>query len=411
MRERLVVTLVAMTVGLIVVFGAVRAYSTADLVQDQERELVTRSADLIAATVAAHGDADVTAGFLSGLTRPAQTLTYVNTAGATIRSGAAAGHDDDISVSREVVGGGQVTLTQASSVSSDRVSDELLPLVLLGVGLAVIAAVVGWLLAQRFAYPFRRLAADAQRIGAGHFDVDVHRSSIREAADMGDALRRAAQQLDSLMQRERELAVVASHELRTPLTALRLSLEDLTMWPQTPPDVAEELQHSLAEVDRLSGVVTNLLERGDGRHLGATSDIDLNVVASEAAERWSDRAALDGRRIELVRSAAAPARVVRSPLDRVVDILIDNALVHGTGTVTVAFERAGGHLQYSVTDEGPRALETGVVHTSPAGAGADLTDAATQAESLGGFLAVADVPTTRLLLVLPHLPRPGGVDR
>jgi signal transduction histidine kinase len=395
MRERLVVTLVAMTVGMIAVFGAVRAYSTANLVEDQERSMVDVSADLVAVAVATRGDAEVTAGYLSRLTHADQTVTYVSGDGTTIRSGAAAGHDDDIAASRAVEGGGRITLTQSASVSSDRVSKELLPLVVLGITLAILAALIGWLLARRFAHPFRRLAADAQRIGDGHFDVDVHRSSIREAAALGDALEKAARQLDSLMKRERELAVVASHELRTPLTALRLSLEDMTLWPETPPAVGEELLHSLTQVDRLNDVVTTLLERGDGRHLGETSDIDLAVVADDAVTRWRDDPRARGRRI------------VRAPLDRVMDVLVDNALAHGTGTVTVAFERSGGHLRYRVDDEGPRALDTGVVHTSPAGAEAGLTEAATQAESLGGFVAVDDVPHMRVLFVLPPLPRPG----
>jgi signal transduction histidine kinase len=407
MRERLVVTLVAMTVGMIAVFGAARAYSTADLVEDQERSMVDVSADLVAVAVATRGATEVTAGYLSQLTHADQTVTYVSDDGTTIRSGAAAGHDDDITASRAVEGGGRITLTQSASVSSDRVSKELLPLVVLGITLAILAAIIGWLLARRFAHPFRRLAADAQRIGDGHFDVDVHRSSIREAAALGDALEKAARQLDSLMKRERELAVVASHELRTPLTALRLSLEDMTLWPETPPAVGAELLHSLTQVDRLNDVVTTLLERGDGRHLGETSDIDLAVVADDAVTRWRDDPRARGRRIELAPSDAAPARVVRAPLDRVMDVLVDNALTHGTGTVTVAFERSGGHLRYRVDDEGPRALDTGVVHTSPAGAEAGLTEAATQAESLGGFVAVDDVPHMRVLFVLPPLPRPG----
>ena len=405
MRERLVVTLVSLTVGILVVFGVVRAYSTAELVQEQERTTVTQSADLVAAAVAARGDGATTSKYLSELAHADQSITYVRADGTTVRSGTDVGHDD-LSVSRPVENGGEITLSQAASVGSDRVAEELLPLVLLGLALAAIAAVVGWLLARRFAHPFRRLAADAQRIGDGHFDVDVHRSSMREAADMGDALRSAAGQLDALVRRERELAVVASHELRTPLTALRLSLEDLTLWPQTPPDVGAELQQSLAEVDRLSDVVTTLLERGDGRHLGAVADVDLADVAAEAVDRWADRAKAVNRRIVLAPSQPAPAQVVRAPLDRVLDVLIDNALSHGHGTVTVTFARAGGRLQYSVGDEGARAIDTGVVHTSPDGQSARLTEAARQAESLGGFLAVGDAPTTVWLLVLPHLPRP-----
>jgi len=52
----------------------------------------------------------------------------------------------------------------------------------------------------------------------------------------------------------------ASHELRTPITALRLSLEDLTLWDSTPPAVRAELQRALREIDRLSTAVTRVLE-------------------------------------------------------------------------------------------------------------------------------------------------------
>lgn len=403
MRDRLVVTLVSMTVGMLLVFGAVRAYSTADLVQEHQEATVRQAADLAAIALAARpGDSPVTPSFLASLAHDEQSVTYVDPAGVRITSGDVERGDDDISVTRSVEGGGTVTLTQSGSVSSDQVSEALLPLVLLGLVLVLIAAVIGSLLARRFASPFRRLADDAIRIGNGDFDVEVHRSSIREAADLGQALRSAATQLDTLMQRERELAVVASHELRTPITALRLSLEDLTMWPQTPPEVAEELQHSLAEVDRLSGVVTTLLERGDDGRLGTLVDVDLRDVAAAAIKRWSDQARAQGRGIVLAPSEPSVARVVRATVDRVVDILIENALEHGAGTITVDVVSQESHLGIRVADEGQRAIDTGVVHVSPAGREASLTHAATQAESLGGFVAVGDAATTRVLLALPR---------
>lgn len=403
MRDRLVVTLVSMTVGMLLIFGAVRAYSTADLVQEHQEATVRQAADLAAIALAARqGGSPVTPSFLASLAHDEQSVTYVDPAGVRFTSGDVERGDDDISVTRSVEGGGTVTLTQSGSVSSDQVSEALLPLVLLGLVLVLIAAVIGSLLARRFASPFRRLADDAIRIGNGDFDVEVHRSSIREAADLGQALRRAATQLDTLVQRERELAVVASHELRTPITALRLSLEDLTMWPQTPPEVAEELQHSLAEVDRLSGVVTTLLERGDDGRLGTLVDVDLRDVAAAAIKRWSDQARAQGRDIALAPSEPSVARVVRATVDRVVDILIENALEHGAGTITVDVVSQNSHLGIRIADEGQRAIDTGVVHMSPAGREASLTHAATQAESLGGFVAVGDATTTRVLLALPR---------
>ncbi|MCW2823654.1 MAG: hypothetical protein JWQ91_571 [Aeromicrobium sp.] len=402
MRERLVVTLVTMTVAMLLVFGIIRAYSTANLVEGQQRTAIGQSADLAAVAIAGLGDRPVTTTFLGDLKHDDQTITYVDPDGTTLRTGASS--DDDLTATRAIKGGGRVTLSQDPSVTSDRVSDALLPLVVLGLGLAAISAIIGSLLARRFAYPFRRLADDAIRIGDGHFDVDVHHSSIREAQVLGNALRDAAARLDTLVRRERQLAVVASHELRTPITALRLSLEDLTLWPQTPPDVAAELQHSLAEVDRLSGVVTTLLDSGT-EHLGATSRLDLAVLAAAAVERWADRARSQGRRLVFGSSEPAWTTVVRAPVDRVLDILIENALQHGTGMITVDVVTVGSHLGLRVTDEGSRAFDTGVFHESPAGAEAGLTDAATHAESLGGFVAVDDHPSTRVVLALPRRAR------
>ena len=93
----------------------------------------------------------------------------------------------------------------------------------------------------------------------GRFDVEVPHYGVPEAEAIGSALRRSARDLDALVRREREFAVSASHELRTPVTALRLEIEDVASWPQTPPDVAEELSRALAELDRLSATISTLL--------------------------------------------------------------------------------------------------------------------------------------------------------
>lgn len=410
MRERLVVTLVTLTVGILGVFGVVRAYSTADLVHDQQERVVRQAADLAAVAIAAReqGPSPVTPAFLASMAGRDQRITFEDDRGSSSTSGGegATADDDGVEAVRAVEGGGRVTVSESASMQSERVSDALLPLVLLGLALAAVAAVVGWLLARLFARPFRRLADDAILIGDGHFDVDVHHSSIREAEDLGRALRRAAGQLDTLVRRERDLATVASHELRTPITALRLSLEDLTLWPQTPPDVAEELHRGLAEVDRLGDVVTTLLASGDRSQLGAVVEVDLSVLATEAVERWAARAQPMGRVVALGPVASLRTTVVRASVERVLDALVENALLHGTGTVTVDAVVGHTYAGIGVSDEGSRAFPTGVLHASPAGSGGrGLTEAATQAESLGGFISVIDAEVTRVVLALP-LPAP-----
>ena len=107
-------------------------------------------------------------------------------------------------------------------------------------GLVLLAAVTGFLLAKRLARPFGELADAADHLGQARFDVALPHYSIPEAEAIGAALRRASTQLDSLVEREREFAANVSHQLRTPVTALRLTLEDLSMWPETPPTVAAE---------------------------------------------------------------------------------------------------------------------------------------------------------------------------
>jgi len=97
---------------------------------------------------------------------------------------------------------------------------------------ALIAILVTWFAAQ-VSYPLAlRLLTVLLGVGLAAF----------VGARVGSRLSRS---FHALVRRDQAVAVRASHELRTPITALRLSLEDLTLWKQTPPDVRAELQRSI----------------------------------------------------------------------------------------------------------------------------------------------------------------------
>lgn len=287
MRDRLVATLVGLTVAVVALYGIPRAYFVADLVHDNEVRKVTRSANLLAAVVAERQAAEgpVTESFLEPLLVEAETVEYVAPDGSVVRAGSlrASGSSDDLVESRPLPGGGQVTLRRSSALVDERVSAAVLPLVLLGVGLTVGAALVGFFFARRLTRPFGQLAVVADEIGRGNFDVDVPHYRVPEAEAIGEALRRGSAQLDELVRRERDFAVNASHELRSPITALRLGLEDLAMWPQTPPEVADELNSYLPELDRLSAAITQYLDAGRGRTRTFTN-VDVDAQGAGSAE-------------------------------------------------------------------------------------------------------------------------------
>ncbi|GAA4112441.1 hypothetical protein GCM10022415_07210 [Knoellia locipacati] len=264
MRERLIALFVGLTVAVLALSGIPRAYAVADLVHVNEQSKAERSADLIAVVIGerASSRGAVTEASLAPLLDSAESIEYVAPGGTVTRAGTAAQRPspDDISVSREVPGGGRVTLWRSGDVVEEGVSDAVLPMVLLALALLIAAALVGSVLARRLSRPFAELATVADDIGQGRFDVEVPHYAVPEAEAIGDALRRGAGRLDELVERERSLAVNASHELRTPIAALRLELEDLAMWPQTPPEVADELRGYIPELKRLSAAVTQYLD-------------------------------------------------------------------------------------------------------------------------------------------------------
>lgn len=147
-----------------------------------------------------------------------------------------------------------------------------------------------------------------------------------------------------------------SHELRTPLASVKLMLE--TVLSSDDDEVAELfLPQALAQIDRLTGLVGQLLEQAraeSGQIILKLRDVDLESVVGPIVASLEPQAA--GRGVALDFAALRPVHVEADPdrLAQVVVNLVDNALRHtpAGGTVRVEVDADGGEAVLRVHDTG-----------------------------------------------------------
>jgi signal transduction histidine kinase len=171
---------------------------------------------------------------------------------------------------------------------------------------------------------------------------------MAEVDAVGAALDATAARLGDVISRERAFTTNASHQLRTPLAALRLELEALELREPDHPELAA----ALAQVDRLQVTIDTLLSVArDARRPGEVAD--LTALVDDAESRWRDVLAAEARPLRS-RSTARPttARASRRVVDEILDVLLDNAHVHGQGAVTLTVRDVDGWLALDVADEG-----------------------------------------------------------
>lgn len=261
------------------------------------------------------------------------------------------------------VGGGRVTVA-VPLVTGERVTGavraesadsagagagRLRSLAVVAVAVVVLSVIAAAVLGRRLARPLERLSDAARRLGEGDFSVRAPRSGVTEVDAVAGALDTAAGRLDDLVTRERAFSADASHQLRTPLAALRIELEALELRGASSP----ELTSALGQVDRLQGTVETLLGVArDAPRGGALTGLHAPLEAAEL--RWRGPLGALGRPLRVhLEDGALSARVSPAVLAEILDVLIDNAMRHGAGVVTITGRRAAQAVALDVADEGP----------------------------------------------------------
>jgi signal transduction histidine kinase len=420
MRRRLVIAIVAVAAGAVVLFAVPlavvlqRSYRDEDLLRLQRDTIAsTRSIDLSSQ----RGDPielPVSRDTLAVYDPTGRRVAGTGPASAPplVRSVLGSGHPSDgvqdgrlvvavpLTVDERVTGAVRAVRAQAGAAHDTHGAW----LVIAASAAAVIAAAsfAALVLGRRLAAPLERLAVAARRLGDGDFSVRTPRADVAEIDAVRTALDASAERLGDLVARERAFATNASHQLRTPLAALRLELEALQLaQPQ-----ALELTEAITQVDRLESTIETLLAVARDAQL-PDKDADLAGLLDDAEARWRETLANDARPLRSRSTTRRPiARASRRVVDEILDVLVDNAHVHGAGAVTLTLRELDGWLAVDVADQGPgfdgdpeRAMRT---RPTTEGHGIGLALARTLADAQGGRLVVTSPgPAPVLTLLLP----------
>lgn len=407
MRKRLIITFVAIVVTIIGLYGIPRIFTLHQIVHSSEVGYTERMADLMSIVIAERIQIaePVDQPFLDALVADGEGIRHVAADGTVAQAGAALG-PDDITTTASVADGGTVTFIRSAEAVSNRLATTVAPVILVGIVLLLASTIIVVILAGRLARPFVRLVETAKELGHGGIRSEPVPTRIPEAAAIDRALRTSAETLERRIRREHEFAANASHQLRTPITALRLELEDLSLWGETPPSVRTQLEHAVKEIDRLADAITHLLALARGEEADVEATEPLEQMLRHTVGRWGSQAATAGRSIRLA-TLDPDLGVVPSAASQVFDVLLHNAIQHGQGTIGVSAVRRAEYVTVQVADEGPRPHGNSIFQRRPeqrtatSGEGIGLALSAELVESLGGHLLLEGDETTTFSVILP----------
>lgn len=286
---------------------------------------------------------------------------------------------------------------------------SIVVLTLVALGAAYIVAARG---SRRISAPLIYLAAEAEQLGSGQVRPRLRTSGIEEIDLVQAELVRSAERVAGRLAAERQFASDASHQLRTPLTSLSLRLEEMELLAPDE-ETAAQAHACLEQVERLTGVVEDLLKVSRRTGGGTTEALHLEDVFAQQREEWEPAFAAAGRELELADEVGLPVLATPGSLSQVLATLIENSLRYGDGTTRLSVRSAqGGHGVFiDVTDEGqgvaddiaPHIFERSVSGHGSTGLGLAL--AKTLVEADGGKLELTARRPPVFTVLLSAVPR------
>ena len=309
-------------------------------------------------------------------------------------------------MSVDVSGPGDLSATVSADMApiDHRVRMAWNAIIGIAIGIAALAAVAAMLQARQLTRPLDRLARSAVQIGTGDTGVVAPRCGLVEVDAIAEALEDSGQRVSDLMSAERQFSANASHQLRSPLTAIAISLELIADSPD--PAARHEASEALTQVAGLDDRINELLELARTGRVAAKARIDIAGLVARHVQAMSGQFHRAGRGLTLDAPDVVEADVTASALTQTLEILLDNALVHGVGDVEVRVVAVGtGGVEIVIRDEGhivDAASEGAEIDQDRRGHGLGLLLARNLMRPDGGSVELLTMAPTTFVIRLPE---------
>ena len=244
-----------------------------------------------------------------------------------------------------------------TSTTTDIAAETILKVILIAVGAAFIASLLGLVAADRLVRPLRKLGTAAASVAAGELDA---RSGLAARTDEIGELARSFDAMASALQASevgrRRFLQDAVHELRTPLTVIEATASAVIDGVYAPEP--RHLETIRAQAKLLSRVVDDLrtISLAESHALELRPEpIDAGAALRDAASGFGARAERDGIHLTLDAPETLVAEADPERLRQMLGALVDNAIRHtpAGGTIALAGSATDGVVRFDVRDSGP----------------------------------------------------------
>lgn len=223
--------------------------------------------------------------------------------------------------------------------------------------------------ARRVTTVIDAIAISSSKMAAGDYHVMLPQQSSLELDRVSTAIMRLAQNLDqttaelvcerehlrNLEAAQRKFVADASHELRAPLTSMRVTLEAWQDGILRPDEQPQSIEHLRKETERLSTLVTNLLDLSrieSGRETLEVVPVDLRAIAEELV---LFRRGMNCARVTIdIPEDMPPVLGDQGAVHRIVQNLLENAcrFTEPTGNVMIWARVVQEQVRFGVSDNG-----------------------------------------------------------